>query len=126
LQRPSEQAEAASQAGGSTASSAAPVAAAQESGSSSSERAALLDARQRMIQLAARAGAAARVLRNMEQGQARQGVGMRADMAAARDQMEYLMEDTQRALAERDLETASRNMDLAERQIEKLENFLGR
>jgi hypothetical protein len=84
------------------------------------------ETRERMIRLAARAATAARSIRSMEQAQASRGFGLRADMSAARDQMEFLMEDAQRAAQERDFETAGRNMDLAERQIEKIENFLGR
>ena len=79
-----------------------------------------------MIQLAARAVSAGRTIRNMEQQQARQGVGMRGDMAAARDSMEFLMGEAKDAIEARDFDTAKRNMDLAERALEKLEGFLGR
>jgi len=79
-----------------------------------------------MIQLVARAAAVGRTMRNIEQQQNRQGVGMRADMAAARDSMEFLLGEAKDALEARDLDTAKRNMDLAERALEKVENFLGR
>ena len=79
-----------------------------------------------MISLVARAAAVGRSMKRMEEQQGRQGVGMRGDMAAARDTMEYLMAETKTAVDAKDLETAKRNMDLAERQIEKLETFLGR
>ena len=65
-------------------------------------------------------------MRTMEQAQARRGVGMRGDMAAARDSMEFLLGEAKNALEARDLTTAKRNMDLAERALEKLEDFLGR
>ena len=65
-------------------------------------------------------------MRTMEQAQARQGVGMRGDMAAARDSMEFLLGGAKDALEARDLLTAKRNMDLAERALERLEGFLGR
>jgi len=47
-------------------------------------------------------------------------------MAAARDSMEFLLAEAKGALEARDLPTAKRNMDLAERALEKLEGFLGR
>ena len=62
----------------------------------------------------------------MEQQQAKQGLGMRGDMSAARDSMEYLMGQAKNAVEGRHFVIANRNMDLAERQIEKLEGFLGR
>jgi len=101
-------------------------AAAAPAGASAAERAALQEARERLIQLTARAVSAGRTIRNMEQQQARQGVGMRGDMAAARDSMEFLMGEAKDAIEARDFDTAKRNMDLAERALEKLEGFLGR
>jgi hypothetical protein len=62
----------------------------------------------------------------MDQQQARLGVGMRADMAAARESMEYLLTEAKEAIEARDAEAGKRKMDLAERQVEKLERFLGR
>ena len=76
--------------------------------------------------LAGRANSVANSITRMEQQQARQGVGMRGDMAAARDSMDYLLGEAKSALAEGDAESAKQNMDLAVRQIEKLEDFLGR
>ena len=76
--------------------------------------------------IAARAAAVGRTMRTMEQRQASQGVGMRGDMAAARDSMEFLLGGAKEALDARDLVTAKRNMDLAERALEKLESLLGR
>ncbi|HWP84271.1 MAG TPA: hypothetical protein VNN17_03730, partial [Terriglobia bacterium] len=96
------------------------------SGPPAAELAAFQETRERLVMVAARAAAVGRTLRTMEQAQARQGVGMRADMAAARDSMEYLLGGARDALEARDLATAKRNLDLAERALEKLENFLGR
>ena len=77
-------------------------------------------------QLAARANSVANSLGRMEQQQARMGVGLRGDMAAARDSVEYLMGETKGAIAAGDADGAKSNLNLAERQIEKLEDFLGR
>jgi tRNA A-37 threonylcarbamoyl transferase component Bud32/class 3 adenylate cyclase len=104
---------------------AAPPATTQPPGAAAN-LASMQEARERLILLVARAGAVGRSMRNMEEAQARQGLGMRADMAAARDSMEYLLGGARDALAERDLVTARRNMDLAERALERLENFFGR
>jgi hypothetical protein len=87
---------------------------------------ALQASRERFIMIAARAAAVGRSMRNMEQAQASQGVGMRRDMASARDSMEFLLGNAKEALDARDLLTAKRNMDLAERALERLEGFLGR
>ena len=76
--------------------------------------------------LAGRANSVANSLGRMEQQQAKMGVGLRGDMAAARDSMEYLLGEAKNALAAGDADGAKRNMGLAERQIEKLEDFLGR
>jgi hypothetical protein len=90
------------------------------------DMAALQASRERFIMMAARATAAGQSMANMEQAQARQGLGMRGDMAAARDSMEFLLSSAKDALDAGDLATAKRNMDLAERALEKLEGFLGR
>jgi serine/threonine protein kinase len=82
--------------------------------------------RSEYAQLAGRANSVANSLGRMEQQQARMGVGLRGDMAAARDSMEYLMGEAKSALEVGDAEGAKRNLGLAERQIEKLEDFLGR
>ncbi|MBI2819104.1 MAG: protein kinase [Acidobacteria bacterium] len=107
-------------------SAAAPSAPALPEGPSAAELAALQESRERLILIAARAAAVGRSIRTMEQRQASQGVGMRGDMAAARDSMEFLLGEAKEALDARDLVAAKRNMDLAERALEKLENFLGR
>ena len=121
LQRMESQAE--SQTEQAAAASAPPAA---PSGPGAAEFAALQESRERFILLAARAAAMGRSMRNMEQAQARQGLGMRADMAAARDSMEFLLGGAKEALDARDLVTANRNMDLAERALERLEGFFGR
>ena len=92
----------------------------------STSQAPLRTLRERMIQMAARANAVTRSMQRMEEQQNRAGLGMRPDMAAAKDSMTYLLQEAGNALMNGDGETAKRNLDLAERQIEKLEQFLGR
>jgi hypothetical protein len=88
--------------------------------------AAFQEQRERMISLAARANAVRAGMASIERQQQAAGLGMRADMAAARERMQYLLGEANAALAARDAESAKRNMDLAERDIEKLEGFLGK
>src|SRR5262249_16117863 len=95
-------------------------------GLSAADRAELQKSRERMIDLASRVEAIGTSLSNLENRQGQQGLGLRADMAAARSKMEYLMGETKAVIDAKAFETANRNMDLAEPQIEKLEGFLGR
>ncbi len=82
--------------------------------------------RERMMDLAARANAVKASMDGIERQQRASGLGMRADMAAAAQRVEFLMGEANGALAARDNTAAKRNLDLAERDIEKLEAFLGR
>jgi len=82
--------------------------------------------RERMIDLAARANAVKASMDGIERQQRASGLSMRADMAAAAQRVQFLMGEANGALAARDNAAAKRNMDLAERDIEKLEAFLGR
>ncbi len=79
-----------------------------------------------MIDLAARANAVKASMDGIERQQRASGLSMRADMAAAAQRVQFLMGEANGALAARDNAAAKRNMDLAERDIEKLEAFLGR
>ena len=90
------------------------------------DAAALQEQRQRMINLVSRANAVRSSLENMERQQRASGLGMRTDMAAAGQRVQFLMGEANGALGARDAAAAKRNMDLAERDIEKLEGFLGR
>jgi serine/threonine-protein kinase len=56
--------------------------------------------------------------------QASSGLGLRADMASAAQRMELFYSQTEAAIKQRDADAAKRNLDLAEREVSKLENFL--
>jgi hypothetical protein len=101
-----------------TPSAAAPAAAA--------EPPELQQLRERTIQLASRATAVNTSMQRIEQQQSRQGLSMRSDMAASKESMLYLMDEARKALNSGNVESLKRNLGLAERQIEKLETFLGR
>ncbi len=82
--------------------------------------------RDRMVFLAARAATARNGLANLERQQARMGLGLRPDMAAANQRLDFLLKEAGAALASGDADAAKRNADLAEREVEKLEKFLGK
>jgi len=65
-------------------------------------------------------------LSNLKRQQAAAGLGLRADMANAAQRMEYYYGLAETALKNRDPESAQKNLDLVEREVSKLENFLGR
>lgn len=79
-----------------------------------------------MIQLAARAAAVRTSVDNLERQQQASGLGLRGDMVAARESMNYLMGEARNSLAAGDAAATKRNLDMAEQQVEKLERFLGR
>jgi serine/threonine protein kinase len=82
--------------------------------------------RERMVLLSGRAGGVRRSIANLQRQQNQAGLSLRGDMAAASDSFEYLMTEAKNSLGSGDAGTAKRNLDLAEQQLEKLEQFLGR
>ena len=65
-------------------------------------------------------------LNRLKQEQARQGLGLRGDIAASAQRMEYYMDESEAALKRGDAAAAKKNLDSAERETSKLETFLGR
>jgi len=84
------------------------------------------ETRERMISLAARANAVRSSLQNLERQQAARGLSLRGDIASAWNRMESFMDDADAAWKARELELVKRNLNLAERELETLERFLGR
>ena len=103
----------------------APAAGAAQSSSADSAPS-LQELQDRMIFLVARAAAVKSSMQNLERQQNQSGLSMRGDMAAAQKRMEFLIDEANNSLAAKDAGGAKRNMDLAERDLEKLEKFLGR
>ncbi len=79
-----------------------------------------------MVHLSARAAAAKDSVENLRRQQQSQGLNLRADISATLSRMEQYMNKADSSLANHDAEAARKNMDSAEREIEKLEQFLGR
>ncbi len=80
-------------------------------------------AREEYNNLAIRAATVKDGLQNL-QNQMR-GLALRADMREASARLDYLMKEAMDAIRSGDVETARRNLDLADRTAERIEKFLG-
>ncbi len=87
---------------------------------------ALETAREKLGMLGTRANALIVALRNLQQQQQRMGVGMRTDITTSWKRMEFLLDESEAALKRQDLAGTKKNLDLAEREADKLDKFLGR
>jgi hypothetical protein len=89
--------------------------------------AAVLDQLEREVDLlTVRVDAVNNGLGHLQQEQARQGLGLRGDMAARQSSMNLNISRAQEAVSHRDAVRAQRYRDAAEADIEALEKFLGR
>ena len=86
----------------------------------------LQELREQLVDLAARAGAVRNSLGNLKRSQEANGMSLRGDMAAAESRMNSLMEGANAALSAHDAPAAKKFIDSADREVEKLEKFLGR
>jgi len=80
----------------------------------------------RMTPLAARGSAVKDSVEHLRQQQERAGYSIRQDISASVSSMDQYMGRAEAALNSRNPEAAKKYMDLAEREIEKLEKFFGR
>jgi serine/threonine protein kinase len=85
----------------------------------------LQEVREQLVDLSARAGAVRNSLGYLKRSQAANGMSLRGDMAAAESRMNSLMEGANAALNARDAASAKKFTDSADREVEKLEKFLG-
>jgi len=115
-QAPGEAAAPASQAAQATQVPAEDAAAAKE----------LEELEDRMTPLAGRAGAVKDSVENLRRQQESAGLSLRHDISASLSIMEQYMGKADAALNSRNPQAAKKYMDLAEREIEKLEKFFGR
>jgi serine/threonine-protein kinase len=90
------------------------------------DQVALDHAVERLGMLSARANAVRGTLQHLEEQQRKEGYGLRGDISASWKRLEYLLDQTEGALKRQDLAAARRNLNLAERETDKLEKFLGR
>jgi serine/threonine-protein kinase len=75
--------------------------------------------------LSIRAATVRSSLGSLRKAQARSGLGLRANMAASAQRMDYLLNEADAALQRGDAAVGQRNLDLAEKDVSKLEKFLG-
>jgi hypothetical protein len=92
----------------------------------SEQRQEFLQIRERAISLAARADALRASLKNLEDQQRRSGLSLRTDISTSWKRMDYFLDEAEAALKARDLPGAKRAVNLAEREADKLDQFLGR
>lgn len=97
----------------------------QAAAPSQPSKAELSEIREQYNGLAIRAGTVKSGLQSL-QNQMGNGLSLRADMREAAARMDYLMQEGQTSLRAGDVENARKNLDLADRTIERLEKFLGR
>ncbi len=79
----------------------------------------------RLSQMEPRAGAVQSSLKRLQDQQARSGLGLRGDMAAASQRLEIQLNSASKAINDGDAAVAARHLDMAERALEMLEKFLG-
>ena len=79
----------------------------------------------RYLKLSARANSVYDALQKLRQEQAQIGASLRGDMAAAGERMTAYMDRADLALRDGNLSGAKQSMDSAEREVERLEKFLG-
>ncbi len=99
---------------------------AQPAAAPDTSRAQLQEVRERLVQVAARAGAVNSSLANLKQQQAAAGLGLRGDIVASESRLGYMIDGANSALAARDAPAARKFLETAETELEKLEKFLGR
>lgn len=83
-------------------------------------------AQESLMKLRARADAIRTSLDGLKAQQAASGLGIRQDIAAAASRMDSYLNASDRALAGQNIESAQKNMQRAEDEINKLEAFFGR
>ncbi len=96
---------------------------APESPESVASRAALAELREQYNQQAIRESTVQSGLQSLQNQMG--GLGLRADIRESAARMDYLMGEANTALRAGDVDGARRNLDLAERAIERIEKFLG-
>ncbi|MBN9663918.1 MAG: protein kinase [Acidobacteria bacterium] len=87
---------------------------------------ALRDLREQLMLLGTRANSVKSSLERLKQEQARQGLGLRGDINTASQRMEFYLDECESAMKRGDLAGGKKYLDLGEREVTKLETFLGR
>ena len=86
----------------------------------------LSDLRDRMLQMSARVGAVTTSLQGLQRELARSGLSLRSDVVASQQRMNNQLGEAESSLSQNNAASAKKRLDAAERDLEKLENFLGK
>jgi len=89
-------------------------------------RAELQETREQLVMLGARANGIHSSLQSLQRAQAAQGLNLRGDMVEAASLMDSFLQGANSALNAGDAASAKSFLEKAERQVERLEKFLGR
>ncbi len=90
------------------------------------DAAAMREVRKQLMTLGTRARTLNDTLDQMKAQQARMGLGLRTDMVNAQKMMEMHLDDAEAAWKSGELDQARKDLQDAEREVEKLEKFIGR
>lgn len=101
------------------------VPAAQAPAPVAADTAALNEMREQLPQIGIRASAVRSSLANLQRSQGQQGLGLRADIVATAQRMDYQLNAAEEALKRGDAAAAKKSLDAAEKAVSKLESFLG-
>jgi serine/threonine-protein kinase len=97
-----------------------------ESAPPARDQKALSELREQLMLLGARVNAVQASLNRLKQEQARMGLGLRGDIAASAQRMEFYMDEAEAAIQRGDAAAAKRHLENADRETTRLERFLGR
>jgi eukaryotic-like serine/threonine-protein kinase len=86
----------------------------------------LKEASEQLMRISARASAARESIEQIRRQQEADGLGMRGDIVASLNRMNSYLEAANRALGASDVVDAKQSMDKADRELAKLEAFLGK
>jgi hypothetical protein len=78
-----------------------------------------------MMLLSTRVGATRQTIDSIRKQQARSGLGLRADITAGVQRMDFYLDETETALKKGDAAVAKKALSSAEREVSNLEKFLG-
>ena len=98
----------------------------EQRGPDPAKQAELRDLRERMMLQGTRLTSAKGAIDNMRRVQAQSGLGMRQDVLTAQQRAEFYMDEAEAALKSGDPAAMRKALDSAEREIERLDTFLGR
>jgi eukaryotic-like serine/threonine-protein kinase len=85
----------------------------------------MAEAREKFNSLSIRYSTAQESLRRLEAQQQRQGFGMRRDIREAVTRFQYLMKEATDSMASRNVDAARTSLDMAEKNLDRIEKFLG-